>query len=137
MQMEMLLPPAGREPLCRPMPVEAGERLYREFLAGRSPNTLNAYDQDLAAFAASQGAGSPGEALEALIGLRPGRATAAFWRGVQPCRRPDGASHDRPPAAVLCARLCASPARLAPPTWVPEIKRAQGADLPRHARTRS
>jgi hypothetical protein len=47
-----LIPGSGRIASFLPVPVEAGERLYREFLAGRSPNTLNAYAQDLAAFAA-------------------------------------------------------------------------------------
>jgi hypothetical protein len=74
MRTEVLLPPSGgRAPYDLPAGVETGETLYREFLAGRSPNTLNAYAQDLAAFAASQGAGSAGQALEALIGLRAGR----------------------------------------------------------------
>ena len=62
--------------LLLPGPVEPGERLTREFLAGRSPNTLQAYAQDLAAFAVFQGAGSPGEALEALIGLRAGEGNS-------------------------------------------------------------
>ena len=72
---------AGREHSL-PVPVEAGERLYREFLAGRSPNTLNAYAEDLAAFAAYQGAGSAGEALEALIGLPAGEGNSRLlaWR---------------------------------------------------------
>lgn len=82
MQIEMLLSTIGRQPLCRQVPVEAGERLYKEFLAGRSPNTLSAYAQDLAAFAASQGAGSPGEALEALIRLPAGEGNSRLlaWR---------------------------------------------------------
>jgi hypothetical protein len=50
-------PPAGGLAPFLPVTVEPGEKLYREFLAGRSRHTLQAYGQDLAAFAAFQGNG--------------------------------------------------------------------------------
>jgi hypothetical protein len=74
MPQEAVLRHVGRTLL--PAAAGPGERLYQEFLAGRSPNTLNAYRQDLAAFAAFQDAGSQGEALEALISLRAGEGNA-------------------------------------------------------------
>ena len=49
MQIEMRLPPAGGGALLLPVAVGPGEKLYAEFLAGRSPNTLRAYCEDLAA----------------------------------------------------------------------------------------
>ena len=82
MQIEMLLPPTGGCVPFVPVAVGPGEKLCAEFLAGRSPNTLRAYREDLAAFAAFQGAGSAGAALEALIGLRAGEGNSRLlaWR---------------------------------------------------------
>jgi hypothetical protein len=62
MQFDILLPRVGSNAPALPAAAGPGERLYREFLAGRSTNTLRAYAEDLIAFAAYQGAGSPGEA---------------------------------------------------------------------------
>jgi hypothetical protein len=70
MSQQVALRPAGRTLL--PATVGPGERLLLEFLAGRSPNTLSAHRQDLAAFAAFQGARGQGEALGALIALSAG-----------------------------------------------------------------
>src|SRR5262245_50508843 len=50
----------------------ASNRLYAAFLAGRSPHTLRAYRQDLAAFASYLGEAQPGVALSRLVGLPAG-----------------------------------------------------------------
>jgi integrase/recombinase XerC len=55
---------------------EPGQRLYRAFLAGRSPDTLRAYTQDVAAFAVFLGALSPSEAMTHLIEGSAGNGNA-------------------------------------------------------------
>jgi hypothetical protein len=53
-----------------------GERLYREFLAGRSPHTHAAYAKDLAAFAAFSTSSGPGAALATLIAMSAGEGNS-------------------------------------------------------------
>ena len=97
MSQQLALRPAGRTQL--PATVGPGERLYREFLAGRSPNTLNAYRQDLAAFAAFQGARGQERRWSALIALS-GRRGQQLAPGVARSHAGGrtGASHHQPPA---------------------------------------
>jgi integrase/recombinase XerC len=123
MPTEALLPPVGRgAPYNLPAPMDAGERLYREFLAGRSPNTLSAYAQDLAAFAAFQCAGSAGRALEALTGLRAGEGNSRLlaWRAAMVEAGLAPATINRRLTAVRSALRFAR--TIGATTWVPEIK---------------
>ncbi len=108
--------------LLLPAPVEPGERLYAEFLAGRSPNTLNAYRQDLAAFAAWQGAESAGQALEALISLRAGEGNSRLlaWRAAMQETDLASATINRRLSAVRSALRFAR--TIGATTWVPEVK---------------
>jgi integrase/recombinase XerC len=121
MQIEMLVPIAGREHSL-PAPVEAGEKLYREFLAGRSPNTLDAYTQDLCAFAVWQGAGSAGQTLEALISLRAGEGNGRLlaWRAAMLEAGLAPATINRRLSAVRSALRFAR--TIGATTWVPEIQ---------------
>jgi integrase/recombinase XerC len=120
MPQQAVLRPAGRTLL--PATAGPGERLYAEFLAGRSPNTLNAYRQDLAAFAAFQGDGSQGEALEALIGLRAGDGNSRLlaWRAAMLEAALAPATINRRLSAVRSALRFAR--TIGATTWVPEIK---------------
>ena len=119
MSQQVTLRPAGGT--LPPATVEPGERLYAEFLAGRSPNTLNAYAQDLAAFAASQGAGSAGQALEALIALRAGEGNSRLlaWRAAMLEAGLAPATINRRLSAVRSALRFAR--TIGATTWVPEI----------------
>jgi integrase/recombinase XerC len=113
------LRPAGRTLL--PATVGPGERLYCEFLAGRSPNTLNAYRQDLAAFAAFQGARGQGEALGALIALSAGAGNSWLlaWRAAQQEAGLAPATINRRLSALRSALRFAR--TIGATTWVPEI----------------
>jgi integrase/recombinase XerC len=57
--------------------------LYRAVLSGRKATTVLAYEGDYRDFAAFLGVDGPGEALEYLVGLKPGlaNATALGYRG--------------------------------------------------------
>ena len=127
--------PCGGSQLLPLAPVGPGERLYGEFLAGRSPNTLQAYAQDLAAFTTSQGAGSAGQALEALIGLRAGEGNSRLlaWRAAMLEAGLAPATINRRLSAVRSALRFAR--TIGATTWVPEISGLKATVLPRHSRS--
>jgi integrase/recombinase XerC len=78
--------------------------------------------QDLGAFAAFQGAGSPGEALEALISLRAGDGNSCLlaWRAAMQEAGLASATINRRLSAVRSALRFAR--TIGATTWVPEIK---------------
>ena len=100
---------------------DAGERLCGAFLAGRSPNTLQAYAQDLAAFAAFLAAAGPGAALSRLIVVGPGEGNALLlgYRARMIEARLAPATVNRRLAAVRSALKLARTLGLS--TWTPEI----------------
>ena len=62
------------------VPRHDGRELLEAWLAGRSPQTVDAYRRDLADFASYVGADSPARAAEALLGAGAGEANLAALR---------------------------------------------------------
>jgi integrase/recombinase XerC len=113
--------------VASPMPAGAlspavGERLYREFLAGRSPHTFDAYAKDVAAFAVFSGASSPGAALTALVAMTAGNGNSCLlaWRAAMLEARLAPATINRRLSAVRSALRFAR--TIGATTWVPEIQ---------------
>jgi integrase/recombinase XerC len=108
-----------------PAGTEAAERVLSAFLRGRSTNTLRAYRDDLAEFAAHCGAVSPGLALARILSGANGEANALAldWRHAMEEAGLSPASINRRLAAV---RSCVKLARmLGVVTWqldIPGVK---------------
>jgi len=100
---------------------DPGLRLYRAFLAGRSPNTLQAYSQDLTAFATFLDACGPGTALSRLIASRAGDGNAILldYRAQMTDAGLAPATVNRRLAAVRSALKLARTLGLS--TWTPDI----------------
>lgn len=101
---------------------DPGERLHREFLAGRSPNTLNAYRKDLQAFADWCGAPTGGAALSVLVALPPGDGNSRLlsWRAMMQDRSLAPSTINRRLSAVRSALRFAR--TIGATAWVPEVQ---------------
>lgn len=101
---------------------DAGERLLREFLAGRSPNTLNAYRKDLQAFADWSGAPTGGAALKALVALPAGEGNSKLlsWRAAMKDGGLAPSTINRRLSAVRSALRFAR--TIGATAWVPEVQ---------------
>jgi integrase/recombinase XerC len=101
---------------------DPGERLHREFLAGRSPNTLNAYRKDLQAFAQWCGAPTGGAALSLLVSLSAGDGNSSLlsWRASMKDGGLAPSTINRRLSAVRSALRFAR--TIGATAWVPEVQ---------------
>lgn len=99
-----------------------GERLHREFLAGRSPNTLNAYRKDLGAFAAWCVVPDGGTALALLVSLQAGEGNGKLlsWRAAMKDAGLAPSTINRRLSAVRSALRFAR--TIGATSWVPEVQ---------------
>lgn len=105
-----------------PIVEDTGERLHREFLAGRSPNTLNAYRKDLHAFADWCGVRTGGAALAVLVELPAGEGNSKLlsWRAAM---KDDGLAPSTINRRLSAVRSALRFARTIGATaWVPEVQ---------------
>lgn len=105
------------------VPVETtGERLHREFLAGRSPNTLDAYRKDLRSFADWCGAVTGGAALSLLVVLPAGEGNSRLlaWRAAMQDAGLAPSTINRRLSAVRSALRFAR--TIGATSWVPEVQ---------------
>lgn len=109
-------------PALLPTDEGVGARLHREFLAGRSPNTLNAYAKDLDAFAVHCGACTSGEALAVLVTLTPGNGNSMLlaWRAAMQTAGLSPSTINRRLSAVRSALRFAR--TIGATAWVPEVQ---------------
>ena len=101
---------------------DVGERLRREFLAGRSPNTLEAYRKDLDAFAAWCAVRTSGEALSLLVALAPGDGNSKLlsWRAAMQTAGLAPSTINRRLSAIRSALRFAR--TIGATSWVPEVQ---------------
>lgn len=101
---------------------DTGEQLHREFLAGRSPNTLNAYRKDLHAFANWCGVPTGGAALSVLVALPAGEGNSKLlaWRAAMKDAGLAPSTINRRLSAVRSALRFAR--TIGATAWVPEVQ---------------
>jgi integrase/recombinase XerC len=108
--------------LAVPAIERTGDRLYREFLAGRSPNTLTAYGKDLLAFAGWCGVPTGGAALSVLVALPAGEGNSKLlsWRAAMKDVGLAPSTINRRLSAVRSALRFAR--TIGATAWVPEVQ---------------